>query len=456
MLAQLCLKVSCNYFPQMNKIIAIAIDEYSDPKIDNLQNCSKDVNLLISTLSNSYQFDYIELFTKPEQTTLSFLYAELYNEFINSLESDNILLLFAGHGEFNPILGTTYWLCSDSKNTDITTWFNLDGLLKIFKASPAKHIALISDSCFSGAIFEQNRGGGSTALDEKISRQALTSGGLEKVSDGVENSPFNTALIDVLNENTSELMSFDQLSEKTILKFSHHREQTPVRGQLMHSGDKGGTFFFKLKSDDSTIVKPIQIPLEINPEVKIDSTFEIPFFNENRIFNNNFINAFVQQLGYSIINDIRVFVAEDEVYAISKSSETEFYLEVEYKVHTLNEKFLSITISRSDYFGWAYPNHYIYSINFAFKPDRQISLHDILDYGSFVNLENFLINMIDQYGVEDYKETLKVYSTYQYSSKLGFHFDNDLFTIDYVNLLPHAIKACGSIEIPMDKIKFKI
>src|SRR4051812_20633349 len=110
----------------MNKIIAIAIDEYSDAIIDNLKNCSKDINALISTLSHSYQFDSIELFTRPEQTTLSFLHSELYNEIINSLESDNILLLFAGHGEFNSILGTSYWLCSDSKKANVTTWFNVE------------------------------------------------------------------------------------------------------------------------------------------------------------------------------------------------------------------------------------------------------------------------------------------------------------------------------------------
>lgn len=440
----------------MNKIIAIAIDEYSDPTIKNLQNCSKDINLLIGTLSNLYEFDSIELFTKPEQTTLSFLYEELYNEFINSLDSDNILLLFAGHGEFNPTLGTTYWLCSDSKKSNVTTWFNLNDLLKFFNASPAKHIALISDSCFSGAIFEINRGGGTIALDGKFSRQALTSGGLEKVSDGIENSPFNKVLIDVLKENTSEKLSFNQLSEKTILQFNPKREQTPEFGSLINSGDKGGTFFFKRKLEGSSIIKSIQIPLEINQEVKIDSTFEIPFFNENKYFNNNFVNAFVQQLGYSIINDIRVFVTEDESYSISRSSEMEFYLEVGYTIHTLNEKFLSMTIGRSDYFGGAHPNHYVYSINFAFKPERKISLYDILDYGNYSNLEDLLSKMIDQYGEEECKEILKKYSTYEYSSQLDFYFNDTVFTIDFMNLFPHAFKGCGSLEIPIDKIKFKI
>lgn len=440
----------------MNKIIAIAIDEYSDPIIDNLKNCSKDINLLISTLSHRYQFDSIELFTKPEQTSLSFLYAELYNEFINSLESDNILLLFAGHGEFNSMLGTSYWLCSDSKKTNVTTWFNVGDLLKFFNASPAKHIALISDSCFSGAIFELNRGGGLTALDGKVSRQALTSGGIEKVSDGHQNSPFNTALIEVLNENTTEILSFNQLSEKTILAFNQHRQQTPAYGSLINSGDKGGMFFLKLKKDDSNFIKSVQIPLEINQEVKIDSTFEIPFFGENKYFKNDYINAFVQQLGYSIINDIRVFVVEDEEYSIMRSSEMEFYLEVGYTIQTLNEKFLSITISRSDYFGGAHPNHYIYSINFAFKPDRKISLYDILDYNGFSNLENFLVTMADQYGETECKDMLKEYSTYEYSSELDFSFNDKAFTIYYMNLFPHAFKACGFLEIPIEKIKFKI
>lgn len=440
----------------MNRIIAIAIDEYADPTIDNLKNCSKDINSLIGALSNRYQFDSIELFAKPEQTTLSFLYGELYNELINSLESDNILLLFAGHGEFNPKLETSYWLCSDSKKLNVTTWFNVGDLLKFFNASPAKHIALVSDSCFSGAIFELKRGGGLLALDGKVSRQALTSGGIERVSDGSQNSPFNTALITVLNENTSELLSFNQLSEKTILEFSRNRQQTPAFGSLVNSGDKGGTFFFKLKKDDLTFVNSVQIPLEINQQVKIDSTFEIPFFNENKYFNSAYINAFVQQLGYSIINDVRVFVAEDEQYSISRSNEMEFYLEVGYTIQTLNEKFLSILISRSDYFGGAHPNHYVYSINFAFKPERKISLYDILDYSGYSNLEDFLKSMIDQYGETECKEMLMEYSNYEYAYQLDFSFNDTSFTIHYMNLFPHAFKACGFLEIPIEKVKFKI
>src|SRR5690606_13087232 len=101
--------------------------------------------------------------------------------------------------------------------------------------------------------------------------------------------------------------------------------QTPAYGALASSGDNGGAYFFNLKkSEEEKVITVLQIPLDLNTDVKIKSSFEIPFFNENKIFNSQFINAFVQQLGFSIINDIRVFIAQDESYAISRSNEMQF------------------------------------------------------------------------------------------------------------------------------------
>lgn len=443
----------------MNKIIAIAINEYNDPRINNLNNCINDINALIDILSKKYDFDYIELYTKPEQTTLSFLYNEIYNELINALEDDNILILFAGHGEFNSKLGSSYWLCSDSDKNNVTTWYNVSDLLNFFKASEASHIALISDSCFSGAIFDLNRGGGIEAFESKTSRQALTSGGIEKVGDGEsgQNSLFNITLQKILKENNLDDLSFNRLSEDLILDFSTQKKQTPAFGSLINSGDKGGTFFFHLKKqEEQQVINILKIPLDINENVKIDSSFEIPFFNENTIFNSQFINAFVQQLGYSIVNDVRVYVSEDETYSISKSSEMEFYLEVNYTIETNNDKFLSLLINRSDYFGGAHPNHYVYTLNFAFKPERKISFYDIIDYSDYSNLEEFLKIFINKYGEDDCKSMLLDYTTYESINELDFTFNDEYFTIYYFNLFPHAFKGCGIVNIPRDEIKFKI
>lgn len=439
----------------MNKIIAVAIDSYEDESIGDLKNCRKDITDLIDVLSSRYQFDEIDLYTKSEQTTLPFLHSKLYDELVNSLESDNLLILYAGHGEFNERLGASYWLCSDSQKSKVTTWLNVRDLLDFFNCSNAKHIALISDSCFSGAIFETRRGGGLSAIEGKKSRQALTSGGIEMVSDGKENenSPFATALIKVLNDNNKEALPFSELSITAITEFSKKNSQTPSFGSLHHCGDEQGSFFFKLKHNNMDMVQPMQLPLEINSDVKIDHNFKIPFFNSNKYFNSSYINAFVQNLGYEIVNEIRMFVTGDEPYSISRSADFQFWLSVSYNIETFNERYLSIEINRDENFGGIHPNYYVYTINFAFKPDRKLTLYDILDCQ---NLEQFLLSKIDKYAEEECKEYLREYSTYEYTSDLDFSFNDSTFKIYYMNLMPHVIKACGILEIPRNEVKFKI
>ncbi len=439
----------------MNKIIAIAIDIYDDTSFINLKNCKSDINALVNVLSDLYHFDDIIIYTQKEQTTLSFIHSNLYDIFINSIETDNILLLFAGHGEFNSTIGSSYWLCSDSKKNDLTSWFNLNDLLKFFNASSAKHIALISDSCFSGSIFELKRGGGSKALEGKISRQALTSGGIEKVSDGVETSPFNQVLVNVLNDNRSDLLSFTQLAEKTILNFSEIRSQTPAFGSLSNSGDQGGSFFLKTKENKSKIFTSLNLPLKIDHKLKIDSSIEVPFFNKNEFFDHDFINTYTTSFGYEIINDIRNYI-EDHYHMANDSSD--FYIEVGYTIQSLNEKFLSIVFGRTEYLGGAHPNHYLYGLNFTYYPERKISLFDLLDTSFYVSNKSFLIDMVTKYARKVCKKTLldTINSEYFHHSDLSFYFTDKYFTICFSNILSHAFKACSELEIPMQHIKFKI
>lgn len=159
------------------KIIGIGINNYADPKLNTLHNCTNDLNAVFSTLYRKYGLSDVELLTEKEQTTNRFIYQRLYDLFTNSTERDNIILVFAGHGEYNSILGSSYWLPSDARQDDVTTWFDIHNLLKFIKSSLALHICIIADSCFSGAIFgPTQRGGGILALESKKSRLALASG----------------------------------------------------------------------------------------------------------------------------------------------------------------------------------------------------------------------------------------------------------------------------------------
>ncbi|ENV03512.1 caspase family protein [Acinetobacter sp. NIPH 817] len=444
----------------MDKIIAIAIDEYSNAPDQNLKNCLNDINSIINILNTDYEYNLddlgLVLYNKPEQTTLSYLYRVLNEEFMNSLENDSILLIFAGHGEYNHYLRKGYWLCSDSKFDDPTTWFDINNLISFLSYSKAKHIAVISDSCFSGSIFDRTRGGGLDALEDKKSRQALTSGGLEKVSDGHENdnSPFNKAIQLTLNENDSDTLTFNAFCENTIKNFSSTRKQTPEYGSLSIQGDAGGTYIFKKKIKDSyngISYKNMTLPLEIDKRINIDSKINIPIFSGATNIDLNIINIFIQRLGYEIINDIRTYASTEIDHLIELSSKYPFEVQSYYTIHRFDQEYLSISLSHSDDFASIHPNYYNYSINFKLTPTRQVNIYEVFEIPHIEGLSD-LINQYAEDGCKDILlRTLNEIDTY----KLDFAFDEQSLFLFFTNHLPHAYKACGIVEIPLANLSFR-
>lgn len=237
----------------MNKILAIAIDEYDDPEIKNLKNCVSDLSDIVELLTSEYQFDDLEFIHKKEETTGENIHSVLISNLVHAMEGDSLLILFAGHGEYNSATNTSYWQVSDSLGRNPVSWFNISEILQMLKVSPADHICIVSDSCFSGAIFEPEiRGGGITAFESKKSRIALTSGGLEPVSDGEEgtSSPFAKTFMKQLQDNTREELPFNILAQEVLLDFSSGRKQTPKFGGLLNVGHDGGSLILRRRNDE--------------------------------------------------------------------------------------------------------------------------------------------------------------------------------------------------------------
>ncbi|MBL7936036.1 MAG: caspase family protein [Bacteroidia bacterium] len=235
-----------------NKILAIAITDYDDTRLNKIENCYSDINDIIQLLKEKYKFDDVEFIHKKEETKRKTLFARVNDYLKNCNKGDNVLILFAGHGEYDPSIGVAYWQTSDAEIDDPTSWINVNTVMKLLNVCVAKHISIISDSCFSGAIFEETtRGGGVKALDEKKSREALTSGGIEKVSDGEKGkrSPFAETLLKILTENIQSELLFSQLANNVIINFDPQRKQTPEYGSLSGTGHEGGTFVLELKPE---------------------------------------------------------------------------------------------------------------------------------------------------------------------------------------------------------------
>jgi len=233
----------------MNILVAIAIDEYEDGRIDNLKNCISDTTKTVDLLQSRYNFDDTHLYFKTKETTGSNIFKYINDIFKNALPEDNILLVYAGHGEYDKATNTAYWQPTDATYDNRHSWYNLTELISAIKVSEALHIGLILDSCYAGAIFEEiARGAASRPIRNLKSRFAITSGGIEKVKDGSEGgqSPFNQTIVDLLRENKKQEFSIYDLAHGVKENFNKSYTQIPMSGSIRGTDDKGGALIFEL------------------------------------------------------------------------------------------------------------------------------------------------------------------------------------------------------------------
>ena len=122
-----------------------------------------------------------------ENPTRSEIFNTLRNIRLTNTVNDNLLVFYAGHGYWDKEMKTGYWLPRDAKPNDPTNWISNNDLTAYLNAIKSKHILLIADACFSGAIFRARSAFNTLAAMEKLykmpSRKAMTSGTLKEVPD---------------------------------------------------------------------------------------------------------------------------------------------------------------------------------------------------------------------------------------------------------------------------------
>lgn len=229
-------------------------------------------------------------------------------------------------------------------------------------------------------------------------------------------------------------------------------------GSIANVDHKGGSMVFKLKdtnADDITWsdFSEIGIGLNIDLPVKIDYDCKVPLFKENKVFDHSFVNAYVQQMAYQIIGDARQFFTNLPQYLVS-DADTQFDLNIGFKIHTLNNKIFSMTLSTESYFGGAHPNTSISSLNVAFGPERKIDLGDFIVYsGSF---ENFITKMIQYHSESPEQKILLMEHVSYITSDVDFSISEDILKIYFIGYLPRVHMPYAFLEIPLNKLDLKI
>jgi uncharacterized caspase-like protein len=175
---------------------------------------------------------------------------------------DNLLIYYAGHGDVDTASGRAFWLGVEADRDTRAGWLEADHIRAKIKEMSAKHVLLVADSCFSGAITHPKtttigRGLNETRLRVQWNRRArmvLTSGEVTPVADSSgdgNHSVFARYFIQVLRQNDN-VMSGEMLSHELSGRMlaqpvqvgKNGQRQRPTYSTLQDANHDIGDFFF--------------------------------------------------------------------------------------------------------------------------------------------------------------------------------------------------------------------
>ncbi|SFT09747.1 caspase family protein [Mucilaginibacter polytrichastri] len=233
-------------------ILAIGIDNYPGPHFGSLENASGDAKRFSELLVSRYGFQEVMPPLLNEKATQENITNALDGLAFRIGKEDNLIIYFAGHGGKNPTSDIGYWVPVDEGQKTFQRIQN-SYVLDCIEGITAKHIILISDSCFSGTLLEKDRAGNPDLsheyLDSLNSGWILVSGGIEKVTDGEKGkgTPFNQTICEFLEKNTKPSVAAGEFFDEVIRITRERTLQSPgvapiKRGEIHH----GGQMIFRL------------------------------------------------------------------------------------------------------------------------------------------------------------------------------------------------------------------
>jgi TPR repeat protein len=245
---------------EFGKFHALLIGNQEYEKLPDLQTPKNDIESIGAVLRDRYGYEITIIQDGTREQIMDGMY-----DLLATLDSeDNLLIYYAGHGEYVTDTNRGVWLPVDASPNSPANWITNVEINDYLKQIRAKQIVVIADSCYSGALTRSaiiNLRPGLTDEEyeahlKKMSkiraRVVLTSGGLAPVLDsatpGSKNSIFAGALLEILGQNEA-ILSAQDLGRTVAAKVSLAAslvgyEQEPQYAPLNHANHQGGDFFF--------------------------------------------------------------------------------------------------------------------------------------------------------------------------------------------------------------------
>ncbi len=233
------------------KALIIGINDYEDGRIPDLATPVNDAKAIAKVLREKYGFSVKMLLDR--QATREAVYKELRRLAISTEPDDSVLVYFAGHGDLDRTYDDGWWIPVDAAAGNPVTYLDNVQVQKAMRSMKARHVLLISDSCYSGTLFGSSRSL-PPVIDDKYylslynekSRWGMTSGNRTPVSDrGSEgHSVFAYQFIKELEKCDQPFISTQEIYTRIAPVIANNSEQTPLCRPILNTGDQGGEFVF--------------------------------------------------------------------------------------------------------------------------------------------------------------------------------------------------------------------
>jgi formylglycine-generating enzyme required for sulfatase activity len=234
------------------RALIIGINKYKDYNIPSLVTARKDAEETAKLLKELYGFQTKLLL--DDKATQKAVFNALRELAETTEENDSVLIYYAGHGELDTVYNDGWWIPSDAKFGDLLTYLENTQMQKAIRNMKARHVLLISDSCYSGTLFGQETRALPPVINERYylslynekSRWGMTSGNKEPVQDDGTggHSIFAYQLLKALRENEKPFISTQEIYTRIAPIVGNNSEQTPICKPIRNVGDQGGQFVF--------------------------------------------------------------------------------------------------------------------------------------------------------------------------------------------------------------------